>query len=93
MDRDLLEVDHPAAAPLCTRQHRYTVTQVGALAPRSDCQRYNGVYRAIETVLDAEALAAAAREDRRGGRGHRGACSAVGHCRSSSRPTPVSPGK
>jgi Asp-tRNA(Asn)/Glu-tRNA(Gln) amidotransferase A subunit family amidase len=61
MDHDLLEVTIPQLQSYYTK-HRYTVTQVVQwYLTRID--RYNGIYRAIETVTRSEALAAAARED------------------------------
>jgi amidase len=61
MDHDLLEVTIPQLQHYYTK-HKYTVTQVVQwYLTRID--RYNGIYRAIETVTRSEALAAAARED------------------------------
>src|SRR5258707_13340448 len=61
MDHDLLEVTIPQLQRYYTRR-KYTVTQVVQwYLTRID--RYNGIYRAIETVTRSEALAAAARED------------------------------
>jgi amidase len=61
MDHDLLEVTIPQLQRYYTK-HKYTVTQVVQwYLTRID--RYNGIYRAIETVTRSEALAAAARED------------------------------
>src|ERR1700688_3812494 len=61
MDHDLLEVTIPQLQRYYTK-HQYTVTQlVQWYLTRID--RYNGIYRAIETVTRSEALAAAARED------------------------------
>jgi amidase len=61
MDHDLLEVTIPQLQRYYTK-HKYTVTQVVQwYLKRID--RYNGIYRAIETVTRSEALAAAARED------------------------------
>jgi Asp-tRNA(Asn)/Glu-tRNA(Gln) amidotransferase A subunit family amidase len=61
MDHDLLEVTIPQFQSYYTK-HKYTVTQVVQwYLTRID--RYNGIYRAIETVTRSEALAAAARED------------------------------
>jgi amidase len=61
MDHDLLEVTIPQLHRYYAR-HKYTVTQVVQwYLTRID--RYNGIYRAIETVTRSEALAAAARED------------------------------
>jgi amidase len=61
MDRDLLEVTVPQLQEMY-RNHKYTVTQVvrwylGRIA------RYNGIYRAVQTVDERGALEAAARED------------------------------
>jgi len=73
MDRDLLEVTIPQLQQLYA-QHRYTVTQVVEWY-LARIERYNGVYRALETVMRADALAVAAREDAdaAAGRGARGA--------------------
>ena len=61
MDRDLLEVDVPHLQALYAKR-RYTVEQVtrwymGRIA------RYNGIYRAVQTVDVAGALATAKQED------------------------------
>ena len=61
IDRDLLEVDVPHLQALYAKR-RYTVEQVtrwymGRIA------RYNGIYRAVQTVDVAGALATAKRED------------------------------
>ncbi|WP_202594179.1 amidase [Frateuria defendens] len=61
MDRDLLEIDIPRLHALYAR-HRYSVAEVtrwylGRIA------RYNGIYRAVQTVDAEGALAIAARED------------------------------
>lgn len=61
MDRDLLEVTIPKLQQLYA-QHKYTVTQVVEWY-LARIERYNGVYRPIESVMKSEALAAAARED------------------------------
>jgi len=61
MDKDLLEVSIPQLERYYAR-HTYTVVQVVQWY-LDRIQRYNGVYRALETVLQSEALAAAARED------------------------------
>ena len=61
MDRDLLEVTIPRLQDLYAR-HQYTVTQV-VQWHLDRIHRYNGIYRAVETVLETQALAAAARED------------------------------
>ena len=61
MDHDLLEVTIPQLQRYYAK-HKYTVTQVVQwYLTRID--RYNGIYKAIETVTRSEALAAAARED------------------------------
>jgi amidase len=61
MDHDLLEVTIPQLHRYYAT-HKYTVTQVVQwYLARID--RYNGIYKAIETVTRSEALAAAARED------------------------------
>src|SRR5579859_6493059 len=61
MDRDLMEVtvDHLHAF---YRDHRYTVTQV-VQWHLDRIARYNGIYRAVQTVNTKSALAEAARED------------------------------
>ena len=65
MDRDLIDVTVPALHRLY-QDKTYTVTQVVQWhLDRID--RYNGIYGAIETVLRADALAEAARQDARGG--------------------------
>ena len=65
MDRDLLEVTIPQLQKLYA-QHKYTVTQVVEWhLARID--RSNGIYRAVETVLRTDALAAAARADAEAG--------------------------
>ena len=61
MDRALLEVTIPRLQDLYAR-HQYTVTQV-VQWHLDRIHRYNGIYRAVETVLETQALAAAARED------------------------------
>jgi amidase len=61
MNHDLFEVTIPQLQRYYAK-HKYTVTQVVQwYLARVD--RYNGIYRAIETVTRSEALAAAARED------------------------------
>lgn len=67
MDRDLFEVTIPKLQQLYAR-HKYTVTQV-VQWHLDRIRRYNGTYRAIETVMESEALAAAAREDAEAARG------------------------
>ena len=61
LDRDLLEVTIPQLQRFYA-QHKYTVTQV-VQWHLSRIHRYNGVYRAVETVMEKEALVAAASED------------------------------
>ena len=65
MDRDLLEVTIPRLQQLYA-QHKYSVTQV-VQWHLARIDRSNGIYRAVETVMRAEALAAAAREDAEAG--------------------------
>jgi amidase len=61
IDHDLMEATVPQLEELYAR-HRYTVTQVVQWYLER-IHRYNGIYRAVETVLESDALAAAARED------------------------------
>ena len=61
MDRDLLEVTVDRLHQLY-RDHRYTVTQV-VQWHLERIARYNGIYRAVQTIHDKAALAEAARED------------------------------
>ncbi|MBV8728487.1 MAG: amidase, partial [Acidobacteriia bacterium] len=61
IDHDLLEITIPGLQALY-RSHKYTVTEV-VRWHLARIQRYNGIYRAIQTVDEAGALAAAARED------------------------------
>ena len=61
IDRDLLEITIPQLQRFYT-QRKYTVTQVTRWH-LARIHQYNGIYRAIETVMEPEALAAAARED------------------------------
>jgi amidase len=61
MSRDLLEVTVPQLESMY-QAHKYTVTQVVQWY-LSRIARYNGIYRAVQTVDTAGALAAAARED------------------------------
>ncbi len=64
IDRDLMEVTVPQLERFYA-QHKYTVTQVVRwYLARMD--RYNGIYRAVETVMAKDALAVAAREDSEG---------------------------
>jgi amidase len=62
MDRDLMEVTVPQLQHYYA-QRRYTVTQVVNWYLER-IARYNGVYRPIEQVFDADARAAAEREDK-----------------------------
>ena len=61
MDRDLMDVTVERLETLY-REHRYTVTQV-VQWHLDRIARYNGVYRAVQTVNAKSALAEAARED------------------------------
>jgi Asp-tRNA(Asn)/Glu-tRNA(Gln) amidotransferase A subunit family amidase len=61
MDRDLMEVTVPQLEQLYT-SHKYTVTEV-LRWHLERIQKYNGIYRAVQNVDAAGALAAAARED------------------------------
>jgi amidase len=62
MDHDLLEVTIPQLHELYAA-HKYTVTQV-VQWHLARIHKYNGIYRAVETQMDKEALARAAQEDR-----------------------------
>ena len=62
IDRDLLEVDIPHLQALYAA-HRYTVTQVTEWY-LARIARYNGIYRAVQTIDTEGALAQAAREDK-----------------------------
>jgi Asp-tRNA(Asn)/Glu-tRNA(Gln) amidotransferase A subunit family amidase len=70
MDRDLLEVTVPQLQRYYA-EHRYTVTQV-VQWHLARIHRYNGTYRAVETVMERTALETAAREDAEAGRANRG---------------------
>src|ERR1035438_3005708 len=61
MDRDLMEVTVDRLHKLY-REHRYTVAQV-VQWHLDRIVRYNGIYRAVQTVTAKAALAEAARED------------------------------
>lgn len=61
MDRDLMETTVARLHQLYA-EHRYTVTQV-VQWHLDRVARYNGIYRAVQTVNDKAALAEAARED------------------------------
>ena len=67
IDRDLNEVTVPALERFYTK-HKYTVTQV-VQWHLARIRRYDGIYRAVEQVLEKQALAAAAREDAAAARG------------------------
>jgi Asp-tRNA(Asn)/Glu-tRNA(Gln) amidotransferase A subunit family amidase len=61
MDRDLFEVTIPQLEELY-RSHKYTVTEVVQWY-MARIARYNGIYRAVQTLDEKGALATAARED------------------------------
>jgi amidase len=61
LDRDLMEVTVDRLHQLYA-EHRYTVTQV-VQWHLDRIGRYNGIYRAVQTLNDKAALAEAARED------------------------------
>jgi amidase len=61
VDRDLLEVTIPQLEELY-RSHKYTVTEVVKWY-MARIARYNGIYRAVQTLDEKGALATAARED------------------------------
>jgi Asp-tRNA(Asn)/Glu-tRNA(Gln) amidotransferase A subunit family amidase len=61
MDRDLLEVTVPRLEQLY-RSHKYTVTEV-VRWDMARIKKYNGIYRAVQTLDTPGALATAARED------------------------------
>src|SRR5580693_6407240 len=67
MDRDLLEATIPQLERYYA-EHKYTVTQVVQWY-LARIHRYNGIYRAIEQVLENQALETAAREDAQAARG------------------------
>jgi amidase len=70
MDQDLLEVSI-AQLQQFYAAGKYTVTQV-VQWHLARIHRYNGVYRAVETVMESSALATAAREDQESTAGARG---------------------
>jgi amidase len=70
MDRDLMEVTVPQLQRYYA-EHRYTVTQV-VQWHLGRIHHYNGIYRAIETVMEKTALETAAREDAEANRANRG---------------------
>lgn len=61
IDKDLVEVTVPQLESLYAA-HKYTVTQV-VQWHLARIHRYNGIYRPIETVMEKDALAQAAKED------------------------------
>ena len=61
MERDLLEVTVPQLERYYA-EHKYTVTQV-VQWHLARIRRFNGIYRAVEQVLEKQALETAARED------------------------------
>jgi amidase len=67
MDRDLLEVTVRQLERYYA-EHKYTVTQV-VRWHLARIHRYDGVYRAVEQVLERQALETAAREDAEASRG------------------------
>jgi len=67
MDKDLLEVSVPRLQEFYAK-HKYTVTEV-VRWHLERIHRYDGIYRSLETVMEADALAAAAREDEEAARG------------------------
>ena len=68
MDQDLMEVTIPQLQRYYA-QHKYTVSQVVDWYLQR-IGRYNGIYRPIEQVFDADARAAAAREDAEAAEAH-----------------------
>jgi Asp-tRNA(Asn)/Glu-tRNA(Gln) amidotransferase A subunit family amidase len=67
MDRDLLEVTVPQLERYYA-EHKYTVTQV-VRWHLARIRKYDGVYRAVEQVLEKQALETAAQEDAEASRG------------------------
>ena len=61
MDRDLIEITVQQLEALY-RSHKYTVTEV-VRWHIGRIEKYNGIYRAVQNLDEAGALAAAARED------------------------------
>ncbi len=66
IDRDLFEVTVPQLERYYA-EHKYTVTQV-VQWHLARIRHYNGIYRAIEQVLEQQALDTASREDAEAGR-------------------------
>lgn len=67
MDRDLIEVTVTKLQSFY-KERRYTVTHV-VQWHLDRIHRYDGIYRAVETLMESQALAAAAREDADAARG------------------------
>jgi Asp-tRNA(Asn)/Glu-tRNA(Gln) amidotransferase A subunit family amidase len=67
MDRDLIEVTVPQLERYYA-EHKYTVTQV-VRWHLARIHKYDGIYRAVEQVMEKQALETAAREDAEAGRG------------------------
>ncbi len=61
IDKDLFEVTIPQLESFYV-SHKYTVTQV-VQWHLARIHKYNGIYRPVETILEKDALAAAAKED------------------------------
>src|SRR5580704_10325865 len=61
IDKDLFEVTIPQLESFYA-SHKYTVTQV-VQWHLARIHKYNGIYRPVETILEKEALTAAAKED------------------------------
>lgn len=70
IDHDLMEVTVPQLEEFYAH-HQYTVTQV-VQWHLARIHRYNGIYRPVETLLEADALATAAREDQEAAAGGTG---------------------
>ena len=94
IDRDLMEITIPKLEQLY-RTHQYTVTDVARWYV-ARIERYNGIYRAVQTLDATGALATAARLDaeaKAGGAGFvRGHGDRYGEFRFSRRQTPVCKG-
>jgi len=67
MDRDLIEVTVPQLERYYA-EHKYTVTQV-VRWHLARIHKYDGIYRAVEQVMEKQALETAGREDAEAGRG------------------------
>jgi amidase len=70
IDKDLLEITVPQLESLYTSR-KYTVTQV-VKWHLARIHKYNGIYRAVETIMEKEALAQAAQEDAEAATGQHG---------------------